>query len=231
MFIVLIAFRFKRFSYFFQNVAMFYFVSFMIGGGLIAIRFFLQTESHLLSEMTSMQITGYGDPMSWLFVMIGFPILWFFMKDRLTSIEYRSMTSEKMAEVHIYIEDEIIRLKGLIDSGNLLIDPITNAPVMIIDCSKVNPSLRLHEFVEQPLLNIDLSHPWQSRVRLVPFRSVGNDKQMLIALRPNYIEIMHNDETYIIKHCLVGLSKQRLSNDDDFDCILHPKMLLHKYAS
>ncbi|MFA8437579.1 sigma-E processing peptidase SpoIIGA [Pueribacillus sp. YX66] len=231
MIIVYIAFRFKRFSYFFQNVAMFYFVTFMIGGGLIAVRFFLLTDSQLLNGIASMPFTGYGDPISWLFVAIGFPLLWFFTRERLTNMEYRSMTFEQMADVQIFIEEEIIQLKGLIDSGNLLTDPITKVPVMIMDISTVNKSLQLHELHESSLSMIDNEHPWYSRVRLIPFRSVGQEQQMLVALRPERIEIVHNDDKFIVKHCLVGLSKQRLSSDGDFECILHPKMLLHKHAS
>ena len=141
------------------------------------------------------------------------------------------MTFEQMAEVDIFIGEEIIQLKGLIDSGNLLTDPITKVPVMIMDISNVSESLQLQELHESSLLAIDNDHPWYSKVRLIPFRSVGQEQQMLVALRPERIEIVHNDDKYIVKHCLVGLSKQRLSSDGDFECILHPKMLLHKHAS
>src|SRR5690625_2735362 len=51
-FIVLIAFGFKRWTYFLQGLLMFYFVTFMIGGGLFALHYFWQTESQLLSGVT-----------------------------------------------------------------------------------------------------------------------------------------------------------------------------------
>lgn len=226
MIIVYIAFRFKRFSYFIQNVFMFYFVSFMIGGGLIAMRFFLQTESQLLNQIVSTQLTSYGDPLSWLFVFIGFPLIWYFSRERLFAVEYRTILYNEIATVLIYIEDKIIELKGLIDSGNLLTDPITKAPVMIMDITKIDNSLRLHELCEHAVEN----HPWKSRVRLIPYRTVGQE-ELLVALRPDRIEIIHHDETYVVKYSLVGLSNKQLSNDHDFECILHPKMLLHKHAS
>ena len=224
--IVYIAFRFKRFSYFIQNVLMFYFVAFMIGGGLIAMRFFLQTESELLNGLISTQFTSFGDPLSWLFVVIGFPLVWYFSRERMAQIEYRSLLYDEIATVIVYIEDKILKLKGLIDSGNLLTDPITKAPVMIVDITAIDESLKLRELCEHSLEE----HPWKSRVRLIPYRTVGQE-ELLVALRPDRIEIVHNGETFVVKHCLVGLSQQQLSNDRDFECILHPKMLLHKYAS
>lgn len=224
--IVSIAFRFQRFSYFIQNVFMFYFVSFMIGGGLIAMRFFLQTESELINGIISTQFTSFGDPLSWLFVAIGFPLLWHFSRERLAQIEYRSLKYNEIATVFVYVEDKIIKLKGLIDSGNLLADPITKVPVMIMDMTNVDESLRLKELCEHSLEN----HPLKSRVRFIPYRTVGQEK-LLVAFRPDRIEIVHNEKTYVVKHCLVGLSQQQLSNDRDFECILHPKMLLHKHAS
>lgn len=224
--IVYTAFSFKRFSYFIQNVFMFYFVSFMIGGGLIAMRFFLQTESELLNGIISTRFTSFGDPLNWLFVAAGFPLVWYFSRERLAQIEYRSIVYNEIATVFVHIEDKIIKLKGLIDSGNLLTDPITKAPVMIMDITNVDNSLRLHELCEHSLEN----HPWKSRVRLIPYRTVGQE-ELLVALRPDRIEIVHQNETYVVKSSLVGLTKQQLSSDRDFECILHPKMLLHKYAS
>lgn len=224
--IVYTAFSFKRFSYFIQNVFMFYFVSFMIGGGLIAMRFFLQTESELLNGIISTRFTSFGDPLNWLFVAAGFPLVWYFSRERLSQIEYRSIVYNEIATVFVHIEDKIIKLKGLIDSGNLLTDPITKAPVMIMDITNVDNSLRLHELCEHSLEN----HPWKSRVRLIPYRTVGQE-ELLVALRPDRIEIVHQNETYVVKSSLVGLTKQQLSSDRDFECILHPKMLLHKYAS
>ncbi len=231
MYIVYIAFRFKRFSYFLQNVAMFYFVAFMIGGGLIAVRFFLQSDSQILNGMASLRTTGFGDPISWIFVIVGFPLLWYFSRGRLNTIEYRSISYEQMADVEIQIEDATIRLKGLIDSGNLLTDPITKVPVMIIDCRQTDRSYRLHELVSLNSMMETTNHPWNARIRMIPFRSVGYDQQMMIALRPDFINIYHDNKVYKVKRCLVGLTKQQFSSDGDFECILHPKMLIHTNAS
>lgn len=231
MIVVYIAFRFKRFSYFLQNVAMFYFVAFMIGGGLIAVRFFLQSDSQILNGIASLRTTGFGDPISWIFVIVGFPLLWYFSRGRLNSIEYRSMSYEQIADVEIQIENATIRLKGLIDSGNLLTDPITKAPVMILDCRQTDRSYRLDELISPTSMREAPNHPWSARIRVIPFRSVGHDQQMMVALRPDFINIFHDNQVYKVKHCLVGLSEQQFSSDGDFECILHPKMLIHTNAS
>lgn len=230
MFIVFIAFQFKRFSYFFQNVAMFYFVAFMIGGGLIAVRFFLQTDSQLLNAIAEMNVSSFGDPISWLFVIIGFPLLWIFSRNRFTNIEYRTMTYDQIAVVEVHIEDEIFRLKGLIDSGNHLTDPLTKAPVMVMEQSHVSLPFDTERLLSGDLIE-ESNHPWSPRMRFVPYRSVGQEEQFMLAIRPDFIRIFYKNETYIVKQLVVGLTNQRLSSEGDYNCILHPKMIMQSNTS
>lgn len=227
MVIVMVSFGFKRFSYFFQNVAMFYLVTFMIGGGLLAIHYMLHTKSKLLNDIAVMKASGFGDPISWSFVVIGFPLLWYFSRQRIEYIDLRKMTYDQISNVELRIEDQVFHLKGFIDSGNHLYDPISRSPVMILDSTRVNLPAAITERIEQPFLPYEgEDHSWSKRLRVIPYRSVGQGQRFLLAVRPDEIRVFQEKKQYDVKQAFVGLSKQPLSKDGDFDCILHPKMLL-----
>lgn len=230
MVVILLAFRFQRFTYFMQNVAMFYFVTFMIGGGLIALRFFLQSDSQILNGMIVTKQSGLGDPFSWLFIIIGFPLVWLFSHHRISNINVRKLAYDQMANVEIHIGEDVYHLKGLIDSGNQLMDPITRDPVMILDMNYVNLPSEIVALVKQSDLGLRSGviseHPWDVRLRLVPYRSVGQDHTFMLAIRPDFIQIIHDNQKYVTKRCLIGLSSQLLSSEGDYACIVHPKMLL-----
>ncbi|BBP89140.1 hypothetical protein BsIDN1_27580 [Bacillus safensis] len=71
------------------------------------------------------QNDGFGDPISWLFVLTGFPAIWLFSKKRLGEVGKKKRQFDEQVLVEIHIHGEIIRLKGLVDSGNQLYDPMT----------------------------------------------------------------------------------------------------------
>ncbi|WP_010282637.1 sigma-E processing peptidase SpoIIGA [Bacillus timonensis] len=230
--IVGVAFGYKRFRYFLQGLLTFYFATFMIGGGMIGVHYFLEFDVQVFDGTLLTQSTGYGNPISWGFVLVGFPILWYFSKNRIQDIETKQVFYDQIVSVKLEIDDVILHLKGLVDSGNQLFDPITKSPVMILDMSKYE-ELFPEKLIEQSK-NIELltndssteSHKWESRVRLIPYRGVGQEHQFLLAVKPDQITIYHGNEENIVKKGLVALNHTTLSTDGEYDCIVHPKMII-----
>ncbi|RBW67364.1 sigma-E processing peptidase SpoIIGA [Bacillus taeanensis] len=228
MFLMIIVFGYKKFSYFMQNLCMFYFVTFMIGGGMLAVHYFLQSDWEVMRSLAAAKSTGYGDPISWSFVIFGFPSLWYFSKHRVEHLEIRKVHYDQIADVTIQIEESIFTVKGLIDSGNQLADPITKTPVMILDINHCQLPEALHKKLKEVALifQMEEKHSWQERVRIVPYRGVGQVQEFLTAIKPDLVTISQGNTKYETNKCLIGLSENMLSSEDDFQCILHPKMLL-----
>lgn len=227
---VFMTFGFKRFRYFIQALLTFYFSTFLLGGGMLGVHYFLSTDLLIFDGMIATRSTGFGSPISWSFVVIGFPILWYFSKSRLEDMEVKKVQFDQLVDVSITIEDHSISLKGLIDSGNQLSDPITKSPVMIVDAHKVKGFLP-EEIIEkstgiESFSTNDSSHPWESRLRIIPYRGVGQQNEFLIAIKPDLVRIIKKEEVMYVKKVLIGISHSTLSSDDEFDCIIHPKMLL-----
>ncbi|MES5056530.1 sigma-E processing peptidase SpoIIGA [Bacillus velezensis] len=233
--IVLTAFGFKRFRYFFQNLFAFYFATFLVGGGMIGVHSLLQTESIVQQGVMVTSQTGFGDPISWMFVVIGFPAIWFFSKKRIEDIETKSILYDELVMVQAEFSGQTIRAKGLVDSGNQLYDPLTKTPVMILHIDKFAPILSEKEtdliksaspleVIEQ----LDDSFRHADKLRLIPYRGVGQDNQFLLCLKPDYVTILTKDEMIACEKCLIGISTKPLSADGEFDGIVHPKMLTGK---
>lgn len=230
--IVFAAFGFKRFRYFLQNWFTFFFVTFLMGGGIIGAHSLFQAESQLENGALMTASSGFGDPISWIFVIAGFPILWMFSKKRMEDIEIRKIQFEERVNVQVKISGQEVLLKGLVDSGNQLYDPITKTPVMIVQSESLK-SIVGEAFLELArtydsvhlLERLDETFPLIDRLRLVPFRGVGQQNQFLLSIKPDDVFIYTKEETISVKKCFVGLSASGLSSDDDFQAIVHPKML------
>jgi stage II sporulation protein GA (sporulation sigma-E factor processing peptidase) len=197
---------------------------------MLGVHFFMNSDFEVWNGVVTTKSTGLGSPISWMFVVIGFPILWYFSKNRLEDMEMKNIQYDQLVEISISIDDQSITLKGLVDSGNQLYDPITKSPVMILDVNKAKGFLP-SEIIEKSdgLDSFSASksiHPWESRLRIIPYRGVGQQHEFLIALKPDFVKIHQNQEHTYVKKVLIGLSHASLSSDDEFDCIIHPKMLL-----
>jgi stage II sporulation protein GA (sporulation sigma-E factor processing peptidase) len=62
-------------------------------------------------------------------------------------------------------------------------------------------------------------------MRIIPAQSVGKKHQLLLAFKPDLIEVRTNQQCWTVKKALISFTNMQLSSDDQFQCIVHPKML------
>ncbi len=229
-FIVLLAFGFGRFRIFFQNLLSFYFVSFVVGGGMLGTYFFFEFSMVFQDSVLLTNSNSFGDPISWTFVLIGFPIAWYYARHQFDQVEMTKIQYDQIVQVTIRLNEKVETVKGLIDSGNQLYDPISKTPVMIIETGKVQhiipPSILAIIEDDNPIEKMhEVDTNWLNKLRIIPYRGVGNDHQFLVAFKPDEVTIEKNSETIVVSKVFVGLNGRSLSADGNYECIVHPKML------
>lgn len=228
---ILAVFGYKRFKYFLTGLMTFYLTTFLIGGFLIGTHYFIQFDLNLLSTVFLGNVKGFGDPISWLFVVLGFPLAWHFSKKNFDRMETTKIQYEHLVQIEICFNKETYQFKGLIDSGNQLYDPLSKAPVMFVSIKKrleeiPKELIKITEYSEQIIMGVEsISPEWENRMRIVPYKVMGRDHQLIIALKPEQILIYQNEEIIKVEKGLVSFTMQQLSSDDAFECIVHPKMI------
>ncbi|WP_446715840.1 sigma-E processing peptidase SpoIIGA [Bacillus sp. OTU2372] len=232
MFMVLIAFGFKRLTFFFKALMTLYVSTFLIGGAIMGAHYFIQSDLELSVKVLASSVKGYGDPISWLFVLIGFPLAWHFARKNVESMEMTKIQFEQIVDVELHIDNETLHFKGLVDSGNQLYDPLSKLPVMFVsvkdqvEAVPESVSKLAAADLEQFIMGSqDISHEWQHRLRIIPYKVVGQEHQLIVAIKPDLILIEHNGVQYLCEKGLVSFTMQQLSAEDAFQCIVHPKML------
>ncbi|MEM5593651.1 sigma-E processing peptidase SpoIIGA [Niallia circulans] len=77
------------------------------------------------------------------------------------------------------------------DSGNQVYDPISRLPVMFVSLKNIEKDMpaEIIRLTEQPEAIIYGSQPiapeWESKMRIIPYKVVGKDHQLLIAVKPD----------------------------------------------
>ncbi|WML43622.1 sigma-E processing peptidase SpoIIGA [Neobacillus sp. PS3-40] len=228
---ILAVFGYKRWRFFVRALLTLYFSTFLIGGALIGAHYFIQYDSKLTTNVLISNVQGFGDPISWLFVLIGFPIAWHFSKAKIENMEMAKIQFDQIVSVSLKLYNEIFVFKGLVDSGNQLYDPLSNMPVMFVSIKNqldsIPEPLKRMTLDPELVLKGDESIPleWKSQLRVIPCRVVGQEHQLIVAIKPETIMIKTGDRVYECKKGLVSFTMQQLSSDDAFQCIVHPKML------
>jgi stage II sporulation protein GA (sporulation sigma-E factor processing peptidase) len=228
---VLAAFGYKRMRFFLKALMTFYVTTFLLGGTLTGVHYFIQFDMDLASDVAMNHIKGFGDPVSWLFVLLGFPLAWHFSRRNIEQFEMTKIQYDSLADVEVKFMEMDFNIRGLIDSGNQLYDPISKQPVMILSithCLDRTPT-EIKKIAENPdcVLSGDgqFSQQLENRMRIIPCKVVGQEHQLIIAFNPDQIMITTEDGIYRAEKSLISFTAQELSADGSFQCIIHPKML------
>ncbi|SDL76564.1 sigma-E processing peptidase SpoIIGA [Sediminibacillus halophilus] len=234
--IVWTAFGWYNASSFRNCLVWFYFVSFILGGSLIALHFLIGQQVLASSSGLLTFKTGFGDQVSWLFVLIGFPCVWWFTKNRMDKHAFEKLQLDHIFSISLTFRGKRISAKGYMDSGNSLVDPVTKEPVIICE-----QSLLLHWFSEEELAafqevqeNLQLEklpQAWEDKIRLVPYQGVGGRSTFMLVFRPDLIETYYENKQIVTSRILIGMQFGSLATDGSYHCLLHPGILKYSTAT
>lgn len=230
--IVLIAFGYHSPIVFLRQFSLFYFIFFAIGGGMYAVQSMLQTKISVLNGSIVTVGNGYGHPVTWLFIFIGWPLVWWFTRKTLHSIQTRGAITKHYARIKVIVGEHSFTCTGLVDTGNQLRDPITRAPVVIVESNllkEIMPSTFVQAFQRDcndwnEMLNV-LDDEWARRFRMIPFRSVSKNNQFLMAIKPDKMIVWLEEHPIECSKVLIGIDNGHLSVDGSYRAIIHPSLI------
>ncbi|MDL4839979.1 sigma-E processing peptidase SpoIIGA [Aquibacillus rhizosphaerae] len=236
LFIVLSAFGYKNIRQFLKKLFTFYFISFALGGGLIALHFMLGQQITASENSILTFRTGYGDQISWLFVCIGFPFVWWFTKSRLDKHALEKFKQDQLFEVTIHIRGEGFSTTGYMDSGNQLVDPFSRKPVIICDQGFMSNWFTKDELIqmEKAQENLDFDSvpsKWEESIQVVPYQGVGGNRTFMIVLKPDKLLLTYENKQISTTKILIGIQFRELVSDGSYHCLLHPYILKNSVAT
>ncbi|MBP1968189.1 stage II sporulation protein GA (sporulation sigma-E factor processing peptidase) [Virgibacillus natechei] len=209
---------------------LFYFTSFAIGGGLIAIHFLVQNPIGMSTNGFLTFNGGYGDPISWIFVVIGFPLMWIFTKVRMDKHVGEKIRYDQLYPVTIQLKNKRYTTTGYIDSGNQLVDPITKKAVVICDELFLKQWFTEDEWQllksANESLNFDsLPKEWENYIQIVPYQGVQGNNTFLLALRPDQLIVYYENQIISTNKILIGIQFASLTKDRSYHCLLQPQII------
>ena len=122
---VYVAFNPQNIKQLFKQLLIFYLISFIFGGCTFALIYFIKPENVQMRNgvfvgMYPIKVAIIGGVIGFIITQIAFKI----NKNKLN-------TKNTIFDIQIYYEDKTINIKALLDSGNMLKDPVSEIPVII----------------------------------------------------------------------------------------------------
>ncbi|QQK76728.1 sigma-E processing peptidase SpoIIGA [Salicibibacter cibarius] len=227
---ILLAFGFQTFTRFAKTVVLFYFISWLTGGVVMAMAMFWQT-SELLETWRSSARWVLFDDMHGLLVLSALPVVILFAELSKRVLKQEKKTAAQFADVIIKMNEqtEAIKATTLVDTGNHLRDPISRAPVLLAEIALFQSQLTEDEW-EETLEWLDSEGKkgkmkWEERMKLIPYRTVGREHGFIFAVSAAEVVIVADGERQGHKNVLIGFENRKLSAEGRFQCITPPDLL------
>lgn len=226
---ILLGFHIERWRDFLRLSAVFYMLTFLFGGVAFGILYF--TNQNFMLANGGFYIHGY--PVVTMIIAAVFAYIitgycWRYMRARLD--RKRLMMSAEVA-----LDGKVVKANAMLDTGNVLHDPISNYPVVIAEISCIKELLpdALASIIQAgneadigAIMEALNESPCMLRFRLIPFNSIGQSNGMMVGFRPDYIKVFTPEQTIESKEIIIGICNSRLSQDDAYTMLLNPGLIM-----
>lgn len=212
---IYIAFNPKSFKQLLKQLILFYLVSFAFGGCAFCLLYFIRPQDIL---MRNGYLTGtYPIKIAFLGGIVGFVIVNIAFK----LVKNRVSKKDMFCDIEIYLRQKSVTIKAMIDTGNLLKDPISGMPVIVVEKRELE-ELIPKEIIDN--LNIILtggdkefvepeSREYLPKFRVIPFSSLGKQNGLLLGFIADKIIIKLDETEKELEKIMVGIYDKYLTKN------------------
>lgn len=220
--IVYIAYNPQTMKKMWKDTVIFYLVSFVFGGVAFSLIYIVKPQEVLMKN--GLFLGTYPLKTIALGTIVAFILIILTVKIIKTKISKKDM----FCDIEIKINEEVIRTKAMVDTGNLLKEPITNTPVIVVEHTL------LYNCMPKEILNNtenilggdiekipkEIREKYMPKLKIIPFSSLGKQNGMLIGIKPDYIEIKNEENSIRRENVIVGIYNKSLTNRGEYRALI-----------
>lgn len=225
--IIYIAFNPQNIKKMCKDLLLFYLVSFVFGGAAFALIYIIKPQNILMKNGLFLGTYTLKT------VMLGAIVAFCIIIGAFAIIKNKISKKDMFCEIEILINQKKIKTKAMIDTGNMLKEPITNVPVIVVEhillysCMPKEILNNLKEIMGGDFKNIpcDIQEKYISKLKLIPFSSLGKQNGMLIGIRPEYVKVITDEQEKINKNVIIGIYEKSLTKKGEYQALIGIELL------
>ena len=220
--IVFIAFNPQDVKKMCKQLILFYLTTFTFGGVATYLIYVLKPQNIIIKN--GMYVGTYVLKVIFIGAILGTVILIISFKFAKNKITKKDM----ICKVKIKLNEKEITLDTMVDTGNMLKEPLTGNPVVVVEKTSLygvipkeilnNTELILGGDFEKVPENI--RNEYISKLKIIPFSSLGKQNGMLIGIKPEKLEVISEQGTEEKNNAIIGIYNKSLTKRGEYEALI-----------
>ncbi len=224
---IYVAFKPSKIKNAFKQVIIFYLTSFIFGGVALNLIYYLRPEN--ISIKNGMFTGEYVLKV----IILGAIVALLIVKISIKIIKNKLTPKDMYCKIKIKMNENIIETKAMIDTGNLVKEPITNTPVVIVESSLLEGIIpneildNLENILHGDLSNISLKiqNEYFTKLRCIPYSSLGKENGMLVGIKIPEIMVQKEDEEKKTNNIILGIYDKNLTKRGEYKALVGVELI------
>ena len=205
-----------------KQILIFYLTSFVFGGVALYLIYVIKPQDILIEN--GMFIGEYVLKV----IMLAAIVAYFVIKISLKIIKTKFSPKDMYCKIKFKLNGKEVETKAMIDTGNLVKEPITNTPVIIVESSL------LYDVLPKEILNNldnilggnfekipeEIQIEYIPKLRCIPFTSLGKQNGMLVGIKVEEVEIENEEETKLSNNVIIGIYDKSLTKRGEYRALV-----------
>ncbi len=219
---VYIAYKPKNTKILIKQVLIFYLTSFLFGGVAFAMLYVIKPQEILMKN--GLFLGTYPLKTVFLGAIIASIILITAFKIVKTKISKKDM----YCNIKIYFNEKMVETTAMIDTGNMLKDPITGNPVIVVEATLLEQILpkeilqNIENIMGGEFENVteEIKNQYISKLKLIPYSSLGKQNGMLLGIKADKVEIINQEEEIEKDNVIIGIYTKSLTKRGEYRALV-----------
>lgn len=225
--IVYIAFNPQSIKKMWKDLLIFYLTSFVFGGAAFALIYIIRPQDILMRN--GLFLGTY--PLKT--VMLGGIVAFTIIITAFTVVKRKISKKDMFCTIEIKLNGKNIKANAMIDTGNMLKEPITNTPVVVVEHTL------LYQCIPKEILNNleniiggdfekipdKIKQEYILKLKLIPFSSLGKQNGMLLGIKPEYLKIITEEQEKTQKNVIIGIYNKSLTKKGEYRALMGMELL------
>ena len=218
---VYIAFNPKEIKTLGKITLLFYLTSFLFGGVAFSMIYIIKPQNIIMKDglflgTYPLKTIFIGAIIASIILIAGFKVV----KNKISK-------KDMFCNVNIKIQGKEKNIKVMIDTGNLLKDPISGMPVIVIEHTELYDILpkellnNLEKILGGDLESIpeNIKNEYLPKLRVIPYSSLGKQNGMLLGIKADEVKIEKEEEN-IRKNVIIGIYNKALTKRGEYNGLI-----------
>lgn len=176
----------------------------------------LSTKNEKIVENTGIKIAILGG------IIGGWIIIYAFKR-----IKGKAIVENLLCETIIFYDEKIEKITTILDTGNLLKEPVTGNDVIIVEKEAIKKFLSpyIYENLKNILIgNID-SNIENYKLRVIPYSSLGNENGILLGIKAKKVIIRKDNENILKENVVIGIYDGKIDKSSKYQGLIGANLL------